>query len=189
MAADDRDENFLTRWSRLKGKPAAAPGTGGASAAAEPKAAAVAPAAPDDRKEKVDPAALPSIDSLTGDSDFTAFLREGVPEALRRQALRKLWISDPVIAAPDVLDIHNIDYFNMPSFPEGVKTLFRVGQGMLDDGEEVRRESPAAKPPPESGGGTPPAPETSSDSDAMNAASQHQEGLPLLNTSDKLPEV
>ena len=31
------------------------------------------------------------IDSLNYDSDFTRFLGEGVPEALKRRALRQLW--------------------------------------------------------------------------------------------------
>jgi hypothetical protein len=44
-----------------------------------------------------DPASLPSLDSLTAASDFTAFLRKEVPEALRRAALRKAWSVDPAI--------------------------------------------------------------------------------------------
>lgn len=148
MAADDRDEGFLARWSRLKSAPAAAP-----EAAAKPDAvAAKAPAVPDDRNDKIDPAELPSIDSLSGESDFSAFLRDGVPDALRRQALRKLWVSDPVIAATDPFDVYNLDYFNAPSFPEGVKTLFRVGYGMLDEaGLEKERlaQAGAASPNPE----------------------------------------
>lgn len=34
------------------------------------------------------------IDSLTKDSDFTVFMRPGVPEDVQRKALRKLWTTD-----------------------------------------------------------------------------------------------
>jgi hypothetical protein len=32
------------------------------------------------------------ITTLTIDSDFTAFMQEGVPEQLRQAALRRLWV-------------------------------------------------------------------------------------------------
>jgi hypothetical protein len=45
---------------------------------------------------------------------------------------RKLWACDPVSASIDMLDTYNLDYLNVPSFPEGVKTSYRVGYGMPD---------------------------------------------------------
>jgi uncharacterized protein DUF3306 len=36
-------------------------------------------------------ATLDDIDTLTVDSDFTVFMRPGVPEGVRRAALRRLW--------------------------------------------------------------------------------------------------
>jgi hypothetical protein len=53
-----------------------------------------APKADDDA---IDPATLPPIESLGPDSDYTVFLKKGVPEALRLAALRKAWMSDPFI--------------------------------------------------------------------------------------------
>jgi hypothetical protein len=47
--------------------------------------------------DAVDPATLPPLESLGPDSDYTVFLRRGVPEALRNAALRKAWMSDPFI--------------------------------------------------------------------------------------------
>jgi hypothetical protein len=118
------DEGFLARWSRRKraaeaGRPVAeaqdaapAPATPpGATAPAMPAHAAApatvpgdgtpappAPAAPPAPDAPVfDPASLPGIDRLTAASDFTAFLRQEVPEALRRAALRKAWSLDPAI--------------------------------------------------------------------------------------------
>jgi hypothetical protein len=90
------DEGFLSRWSRRKrsavaGLPVAEPAT-------EALPAATTPAPPSVPEEPpFDVASLPSIDSLTAATDFTAFLRKEVPEALKRAALRKAWALDPAI--------------------------------------------------------------------------------------------
>ena len=44
-----------------------------------------------------DPASLPSVESITADTDILAFLRAGVPAELTRAALRRAWTSDPAI--------------------------------------------------------------------------------------------
>ena len=44
-----------------------------------------------------DPATLPKVEDLTATSDITAFLRKGVPEELKRLALRRVWTLDPQI--------------------------------------------------------------------------------------------
>ncbi len=41
--------------------------------------------------------ALPPIDSLTVGSDIRAFLRPGVPKALKNAAMRKMWLLTPAI--------------------------------------------------------------------------------------------
>ena len=49
------------------------------------------------RRRAIEPEApvLPSVDELDFQSDYTAFLAKNVPEALRRAALRKLWMQRP----------------------------------------------------------------------------------------------
>jgi hypothetical protein len=47
--------------------------------------------------DAIDPATLPPIESLGPASDYTVYLKKGVPEALRLAALRKAWMSDPFI--------------------------------------------------------------------------------------------
>lgn len=47
---------------------------------------------------------LPTIESLTVDSDFTVFMQPGVDTALRTAALRKLWRLNPVFSRSDGLD-------------------------------------------------------------------------------------
>jgi hypothetical protein len=108
-AADDREdarpdgEGFLTRWSRRKTQ---APPDGPPLPATAPAPAPAAAAEPDARPrdpetgEPIDEewvASLPKIADIQPGADLSAFMRRGVPEALRREALRALWVSDPAI--------------------------------------------------------------------------------------------
>ena len=67
--------------------------------------------------------ALPPVGSLTIDSDFTAFLKPKVDEALKRQALKQLF-RDPRFNVMDGLDVHIDDYsIPDPISPELVRQL------------------------------------------------------------------
>ena len=83
----------------------------------------------------VDPSELPDIDSLTAESDFTAFMRKGVPKTLQRKALRKLWASDPVLACLDGLNDYEEDFTDAATVIEGMKSSYQVGRGFLTDAE------------------------------------------------------
>jgi len=80
-------ENPLSRWARLKQ----------AAKAEEIDTASVGTAVVTVPEGAFDPASLPSIESIVGDTDIIAFLRKGVPADLTRAALRKAWASDPAI--------------------------------------------------------------------------------------------
>ncbi len=145
------DEAFLSRWSRLKRtavkpEPVPEPPVVAEDVAEEeplPVAAEMAPEADDPLAD------LPSIADLTGESDFTPFLRAEVPDDLHRQALRKLWTSDPVYANDDGLKDYADDYTGLFTGSDPVKTLYRVGRGFLTDLEEGEAETPRdALPPP-----------------------------------------
>lgn len=88
------DENFLARWSRRKRETGAVdpvpiePG--------EPEGLPPAAAATSEDSE-VDLSSLPSLESITGETDITAFLRKGIPQDLSRAALRRAWETDPAI--------------------------------------------------------------------------------------------
>ena len=142
------EENFLSRWSRLKRRaaepvpePTLEPVADEAPAelpVADPSEAVDAPETEDPLKD------LPPVEELTVESDFTPFLRAEVPEDLHRQALRKLWTSDPVFANDDGLKDYADDYTGLFSLPEPVKTLYRVGKGFLDAAEEAAERAEAA---------------------------------------------
>ena len=104
---DEREDSFLLRWSRRK--QAAAKGLpatddtleGEADTTVTPEteyAAAAPPARPDtdeDGEAEGDAETIPpeladiNIDDLDYDADYTQFLKDGVPEALKRRALRR----------------------------------------------------------------------------------------------------
>lgn len=145
--ADDRSEGFLGRWSRLKRERAAVedrrdqPEQEGEAADAEMVPAPAADIPSDERAEgDGEPLDLPPIDSLGKDSDFTVFMKEGVPEELRRQALRKLWLTDPVLANLDGLLEYGEDFSEPWRTGSVVKTLYRVGKGMPGVFEAIAEE-------------------------------------------------
>ncbi|CAO3376001.1 DUF3306 domain-containing protein [Azospirillum argentinense] len=144
------DESFLSRWSRLKRQPAApAPEPVEPTPAEEPLAqlpvdAATEPAGidPEAAPDADDPLRdLPPVEELTLESDFTPFLRAEVPDDLHRQALRKLWTSDPVFANDDGLKDYADDYASLFTGSSPVKTLYRVGKGFLDAAEEAAEKA------------------------------------------------
>jgi hypothetical protein len=136
MTADTRDGdgNFLRRWSQRKlaaarqagaadpsAPPAPAPpvtsiATSGASVA-ESRAVAAPLAATAATPAREEAPALPPVDSLTFDSDFTGFLSPKVDEAMKRQALRKLF-ADPRFNVMDGLDVYIDDYSKFEPIPE-----------------------------------------------------------------------
>jgi hypothetical protein len=113
------EEPFLNRWSRLKAARRRRPDR--PEAAPEPQAAASDRAGPK----------LPAVDALNEASDFSVFMAEGVPEGVRRAALRRLWRLDPVLANLDGMN----DYEEALSIVGGasvaVRTTFDVLSGAM----------------------------------------------------------
>ncbi|WP_420348883.1 DUF3306 domain-containing protein [Pelagibius sp.] len=147
------DGGFLSRWAerkreateRQQSAPEAEPeGAGGASAggasAGGASADGAAPGgAPPERD--FDPKDLPDIETLEKDSDFSVFMHEKVPEALRRRALRRLWRVDPVFAHLDGMNDYDEDYTDAALVVEGLKTAYQVGKGMLVEEPEAAAEA------------------------------------------------
>jgi hypothetical protein len=134
-------DSLLQRWSRLKSEARARDRTGlplpTPDAAATPvgvvPSAADAGTAPDtppiardataQRVPAVADDALPPVESLTGDSDFSAFMQPQVDEALKRRALKQLF-RDPHFNVMDGLDVYIDDYSKPdPISPEIVREM------------------------------------------------------------------
>ena len=113
-------DDFLSRWSRLKR---------GSTQALPADAKALPAEAPAKKVEPVQPASsqavapqqpqpLPPVDTLSFDSDFTAFMKPEVDGLLRRQALKTLF-QDPRFNVMDGLDVYIDDYSKPDPLPQG----------------------------------------------------------------------
>jgi hypothetical protein len=129
--------SFLSRWSRRKQEarrpehrpePVDDEGRAGPAPEAEAFPPADQPAEPALSPEEL--AELPKIEELTAETDISAFLRKGVPDALRNAALRRMWLLDPAIR--DFVGEAR-DYAYDWNTPGGVP-----GSGELPPGEDVQ---------------------------------------------------
>lgn len=83
---------------------------------------------------------LPDPDLSELGMDIKGFMRNEIPEALRRRALRSLWRSNPVLAVLDGLNDYDEDFNAITTGPEGVKTLYQVGKGMFDKAQRAEEK-------------------------------------------------
>src|SRR5215472_10784740 len=136
-------ENFIARWSRRKRE--AAEDAEATKSSAAPDAAAEGAHPSEDQSDTAlgrsdarrspeaafDPTKLPPIETMTAESDITAFLAPGVPPELTRAALRRAWAADPKIRDFIGLSENSWD-FNAP----GAMTGF----GSLEMTDELRQQ-------------------------------------------------
>src|SRR5262245_54933275 len=99
-------ENFISRWSRRKRQTADetaqpddtiadhAENAPASSENAKLTSPEVGPATP---SAEFDVSSLPPLESIEAGTDISAFMRKGVPAALRHAALRRAWSADPAI--------------------------------------------------------------------------------------------
>jgi hypothetical protein len=119
---------FLSRWSRLKKEARQAERHPPADDAAQSRADPLLEAPPPDEAVEAaltseEIAELPKIEEITAASDISAFLRRGVPDALRNAALRKAWTLDPAIR-DFVGEARDYDYdWNTPGGVPGAGAL------------------------------------------------------------------
>jgi hypothetical protein len=84
-------ESFLAHRARLKSERQREPEPAPVSQAIEEAPAGQSAAVAEPDAQPLTDADMPPLESLTAESDFTQFLAEGVSDALRRAALRKLF--------------------------------------------------------------------------------------------------
>jgi len=119
---------LFSRWAKRKRDVAAANADEVAHLAqAVPAAAPVAPTgqasnavenAAGNATSSAEARPLPTIDSLTADSDFAPFMAKDVAPDMRNQAMKKLF-TDPHYNVMDGLDIYIDDYGKPDPLPEG----------------------------------------------------------------------
>ena len=171
-------DNILARWSRRKlaarlDEVPAAPEddreneqvpdgiADGDASAPEPDAPEGEAAEPDEADVV---ASLPRIEELTAESDITAFLKKGVPAALKRAALRRVWSIDPGIRdyvgpseyAWDFNQPGSMTGFGPLEAKEAVVGFLSKAVRAVDTAAKPAEAVQAAEPPPEQSADTPP---------------------------------
>lgn len=122
----EKKETFLARWSRLKKVADEAP----------KKPLTAAPITSQVSE-------LPSIESLTADSDFSKFFKGKVEERLRRAALKKMF-QDPHFNVMDGLDVYIDDYSIPDPIPEAMLSQLEHVKEMLAPKGETEDEKKLA---------------------------------------------
>ena len=87
---------------------------------------------------------LPNPDTLKAGDDFSVFMAKSVPAHLRQRALRKLWVSNPVLACLDDL-VDYADDYTQASARTCFETSYQVGKGLRRHVEEVMRANAATE--------------------------------------------
>jgi hypothetical protein len=160
--SEPEDEQFLSRWSRRKRatrRPDAkepqsdetreAPeGAQGTERDAEADAAREA-----ELRANREAAEAVDLETLNEDSDFSVFMKEGVPHLLRRRAMAALWRSSPVFANLDRLVDYDDDFGSPDLVAKTLQSAWQVGRGYLKDApggkaapDEAASESDAPAP-------------------------------------------
>jgi hypothetical protein len=144
MSEEPRD--FLRRWSRLK-REAASPKTN-PEVEKNPEVKAEAEA----QTQAPPPVPLPSVDSLTFESDFKGFMQGKVEEGIKRAALKKLF-ADPRFNVMDGLDTYIADYTKSDTIPEEMfERLARKREQLFNAAaEKAKAEAEAAMPQADDG--------------------------------------
>jgi len=156
-------DNFILRWARLKRESAieheidtsrnGLPIEPNEIALVRPEATVVQPRIDAPANERFDPSGLPSIETITANTDVRGFLQSRVPTELTRAALRQAWTSDPAIR--DFIGIAENQWdFNDPNAIPGFGPLGVTGNepailtqilGKLEGVPETFSESSASE--------------------------------------------
>lgn len=129
-------DHFFSRWSRRKqeaaqGLPLQEPEPAASQSAKAPAQAVPAPApmspAPAEAAQPLP--TLADAQALTPESEFAAFMRQGVPADVRNLAVKKLF-ADPHFNVMDGLDIYIGDYTIADPLPAGMLEKMVSAQAM-----------------------------------------------------------
>ncbi len=141
------EQNFASRWSDRK-------------KAVQDEAEAEIEVAIDDVEEQVEDLpekteaelleelGLKDPDEMVAGDDFSVFMGKAIPQQLKNRALRKLWLSNPVLANIDNLVDYGEDYTIDPNAAvEKIVSAYKVGKGYKDKwaAEEKAEAEAAAK--------------------------------------------
>jgi Protein of unknown function (DUF3306) len=92
-------------------------------------------------EEVLEELGLPEPETLEKGADFKVFLTETVPARIRTRALRRLWITNPILANVDGLVDYGEDFTDASCVIENLQTAYQVGKGMTAHVDELARQA------------------------------------------------
>ena len=131
-------------WSRRKAAVAAEEAQDAAQVQERARAETAAELEAKTDEEILDELGLPDPTTLKPGDDFAAFLKDAVPDRIKKVALRKLWTSNPILANVDGLLDYGEDFTDAAVGAGVVETTYQVGKGMLAHVQEMARQAEAA---------------------------------------------
>lgn len=177
--AEREGRNFLARWSDRKrsvreAEPEAEPVV---PEEAELVSAEVEPTVDEEAERNRLAAEEVDLETLGFESDYGVFLKRGVPSLLKRQALKKLWASSPVLANVDGLNDYD-ENFADPAL-NIYRSSWEAGRGFLRklSDEAAGGEEGVAS-------AAPVAAETGSRPDAESASARSSDEEPLPDKTE-----
>jgi hypothetical protein len=120
MTTDHEDDGVISRWSKRKRGIAA-------------------------EQEEVLSAEEIDLETIDEESDLSVFMKAGVPEALKKQALAVLWRSNPVFANIDGLNDYDEDFGSSDLVMKTFKSAYQAGKGYLEKEPETEEETLTAE--------------------------------------------
>ncbi len=142
MTEDDEDENRLSRWSRRKIAVANEQVLEKNSVEQlDPEASAISEAELQaELQSNRETAEAVDLETLNEESDFSVFMKAGVPESLKRRAMATLWRSNPVFANVDGLVDYDDDFAHPDLIMKTFKSAYEIGRGYFDQSDENEDE-------------------------------------------------
>lgn len=131
-------------WSRRKAAVAAEEAQDSAEVQERARAETAAELEAKTDEEILDELGLPDPATLKPGDDFAAFLKDAVPDRIKKVALRKLWTSNPILANVDGLLDYGEDFTDAAVGAGVVETTYQVGKGMLAHVQEMARQAEEA---------------------------------------------
>ena len=131
-------------WSRRKAAVAAEEAQDAAEVQERARAETVAELEAKTDEEILEELGLPDPSKLKPGDDFAAFLKDAVPDRIKKVALRKLWTSNPILANVDGLLDYGEDFTDAAVGAGVVETTYQVGKGMLAHVQEMARQAEEA---------------------------------------------
>ena len=131
-------------WSRRKAAVAAEEAQDAAEVQERALAETVAELEAKTDDEILDELGLSDPTTLKPGDDFAAFLKDAVPDRIKKVALRKLWTSNPILANVDGLLDYGEDFTDAAVGAGVVETTYQVGKGMLAHVQEMARQAEEA---------------------------------------------